>query len=584
MIIFGDYKPIDRDVFCREIDTKYVVHFRPSSDWQGIGYGFDWMRTGDYKEILAKAGASPTYGEGDTPYKDLVTRQFRSLPDGFDPSVPGQKVNADVVGSSEIYDYTFYQDDIAKMAYQKMEHEEYDCFKIADTGEKYYCPWLSLYPPCPPEAVNCEWNNEAKLSLIIEVLTERTANTPPLVLNFTPANRNIEIEILKQAEISQLPKGRHIIPDALIIRCVKEFDTKQRIEVRLKEQSTTTAGRLYIYPNGKAHRKIANILPVLLKTLDDRPVSQIEGMQTGATQYLRQAMIEPIDIRTVIGGFNNYFELDVYEEVNEKGEKVFQSMPGATKETDGSFRYAVATQDDNEEGGLIAKCSAKFKDNKGEWQSVKEADSVPPMVDVLNQAVERELKKYGIDANDYIKLYYLDQPLFTKDIVFDNATRQVESVTYSPLAGAYVNGKSALYLNPNRLTSTVVAHEVLHAMGIPHTFATKSTQKGTARKDPKTGKFIQQEYTYNPDAKYTFSPQDTDNIMDYSDMGNYRTLRLKKGDQYLDEEKNEWAIMPHDGYGTGMKKIPVYTTWKWQWEVVARNISENGKITEHSHE
>ena len=110
--------------------------------------------------------------------------------------------------------------------------------------------------------------------------------------------------------------------------------------------------------------------------------------------------------------------------------------------------------------------------------------------------------KFDTSYESYYKVYFIDED---QGDLFGQA--------YD--IPAPKNSRSVIVLQPGFFDSTV-AHEVLHAMGLYHTFDNNS--------------------------KFTFEPFKTDNTMDYSDIG--------------------------------PEKIPVTSIAQWQWKLLHDNLDK----------
>jgi len=109
-------------------------------------------------------------------------------------------------------------------------------------------------------------------------------------------------------------------------------------------------------------------------------------------------------------------------------------------------------------------------------------------------------KQHTKDYSKHYKIFFLNE---------------IQGGLYGKAYGIPSTKRSVIVLQKGLADSTL-AHETFHAMGLYHSFDTKS--------------------------KFTFTYQKTDNIMDYSDIA------------------------------TPM--IPVIATWKWQWKIIQSNIDK----------
>ena len=242
---------------------KVVVQFRPNSAWKGE-FGFDWIRIKD------------TSFFGDNNYEDIVSKQY-----------------------SDSKHTKLEKDGNARKGYFKKDEKlfkslkkKYDTFSVPwaktdksgkTTPEDVYVPWLSLAN-----------GKEAKLSLVLEIEEEAD------YIEFED-NENFEITP-KLTDISG-KKGKLELKDSITLKCIKEFNADQLLEVKAYKKIASSgelleekAGKLKSWANDATNQKMKKVVFVEVKT---PPISQKKEQKANATnekdrinKYLNQAFIK----------------------------------------------------------------------------------------------------------------------------------------------------------------------------------------------------------------------------------------------------------------------------------------------------
>ena len=508
------------------LNARAIVHFRPSSDWKGQGYGFDWMRTGDYKKHIV---ADPQkYGLGDVPYRDIVKSQFREN-SGIDPGAsPGNEIDESLLvsGTNAFYGI-FYQDKRALNNFRELE-KKYNYRRIAckdpqeqvDNCGHYHCAWLSLYP-----------ETSATLSLLIEI-TDDEVKPIHFVVKGSSKEKGEEyltIKRLDEGKMDKLTKGFHKFEDILTIKCIKEFNEDKVIEVYHGPiENNHQAGFLYIWANSE--RKKLNILFVNVHSGASKfPELDFDEMN----HYFKQA----------------YIEIDQTNTINltltEADAGIYFCQYEATNSTTGKKEI---------KDGLVASRTGSSSDSNEPYKS---------LIEYLN---ERDEVKNLPDKEKYLILYCAD-----KDTCAENM-RNPESPQYYPFGGGYSKQYHAIIVPPS-ISMSSLTHEILHALGLNHSFSNR-TVLGTYNP-----------IINNPNALFTYDALTTDNIMDYSDAGyTKKSIYRDAGDFVKLVNENNVVIdsNPRKLNESGFYSIKVttlqYTLWKWQWEIANSNISRDGTI------
>lgn len=161
---------------------------------------------------------------------------------------------------------------------------------------------------------------------------------------------------------------------------------------------------------------------------------------------------------------------------------------------------------------MTSNFDSEYTDGRGNINNSNGKRSHKSMLQFLDEQLEfRFPNKY---TNHY-KLYFLANAYPTT--VNGQTGYQISGFSnFKTLHGVYFRGHA----------KSVVTHETLHAIGLPHTFDGISTE-----------------------SKFTYKAQQTDNLMDYCD----------------------W---PSDGYGTPHKAVEGVSLFRWQMIVINPNLTD----------
>ncbi|NDV65073.1 hypothetical protein D0T60_07440 [Bacteroides sp. 224] len=318
---------------------------------------------------------------------------------------------------------------------------EYNCFsafsnkRSKNTRFEYFCPWLSMYP-----------GDTVQLSAIYDVID----TGKPDYLEFAE-NDNFQVKSSSSSNNndSNNKNKRFKCPDVktvhndFTIKCLKAFDKDQKIELyAYKGKKKQLAGRLYVWANAQP-RKI-KVVMVEVKTPPISSKDYLKGMADrtfNANKYLRQSLVQ-------IASSNVEF-LDLSDDEEFKLNLLFPN-------------------------GVYTK-------NK-KINSRAEGNNIKPFYDYVYERLQKKLKKENKDENkyaDYLKLFFWG-----------------EQETIGRLGVSIDKARQIHFFNTTTAVSPeVLAHEILHALGLSHTF-TNEIAKSTA--------------------KYTYWVAQTCNLMDYN--------------------------------------------------------------------
>lgn len=295
--------------------------------------------------------------------------------------------------------------------------------------------------------------------------------------------------VVTKAEISKPNKSYFSIPTKTVtsgtphtmeieINCIQEVTEVASIKAFSVVKNTTTnvdveklAGKLLIKANNKANRKQKKIVLVNVLTSLAPAGGNTSGQEDVLKNAMRQALINPLT-KTI--------DLDLSTESSFN--KYLHTLPGTGV-------AATAT--------TIASPPVKVLRGYFDYDYVNARDnSRKPAIwkDLWEHLNERLIAKKGNIYNSYIKVYYFGSRGGSVDL----------SGNVKYLNGYSQPGQKTTILFSTYDVNGTTAHEVLHSMGLDHTFESKNiVSPGRTTTDA-------------PNGTYTFKKGTTDNIMDYA--------------------------------------------------------------------
>ena len=448
---FADYQHSD----LADTYPKSNAIFRPE---QGCAdnFGFDWMRDGESNAPAGKIGYRHIMGKQHDASGNVIT-----------------EVN-------EWNGYEFRQD---PAMYKRLE-TEYESFFIQNGAqvEKYYVPTLRIYPPHDdsllPEkdldrqpifgAYGVDYDDHP--NRVAHLILKLSITDEPERIELKYEREFFDVDIRDSSDIKiepeAMPKGEGEHPLNFTIWCKKEFNIEQKIEVRAYSDNTDKTGKriglLRVKPNNKYQRKSKKIALISVWTDingEKRPVLKEKALSL--KKFLRQAFITPV--------FED-FELDMTRSENDAFNPI--------KPSNSTFLFNINNPSNPPQRDVIIRNKTVNGEN-------------------LHDFLYRTLKlAYPAITNTYDK----DIKLFIFD---EEGGRNDDIGVYDRKIGGYSSGNFTVCFSDNSNNApTVPAHEVLHSLGLPHSFNAEEVKVN----NPKLGN----------NAKYTYQPLMTDNIMDYS--------------------------------------------------------------------
>lgn len=391
----------------RKTGAKVIVEFRTSGSYQGE-YGFDWIRMGDSGRL------------GDTWYANIMGNEFTS--------------DRDLIVDKTKRVYDNYASHLFRTKRFVIPWKTYGKHPFM-----YVVPLMTLRKGA-----------SAKLSLKVEV------REPAVKIEYkcqTPG-----IFKLSKTSIPKLGKGKHTLPDELVITCLKEFSMDQEINVYAYDANKMKhlAGKLIVKANDKKHQKTINVAIVYVKLKKVESCPDVSSSIMRLKKIFEQAYVN-LNIHKV--------PLSIAHTLNNKAVKKFFTPQGSVYEKH------------IDDGTLFSFLNVEFS------------------------------KKYP-NLGNFFKLYYINRKCSnnngTKEVLLYGQARKIKS--------------HEVIILFKGLKDNTAAHELLHCVGLPHSFS-----------------YLNAEYSH-----VAFKECSTDNIMDYSDF----------------------------------KGIPVIATWEFQWKAIQKNISD----------
>ena len=387
--------------------AKVIVQFRTSGSYQGE-YGFDWIRMGD--------SGRP----GDTWYANIMGNKHTS------------KNEVIVDKTKRVYDYYA----------SRMFSTKRFVIPWKTQGKR---PFMYISP-----VMTLRKGASAKLTLKVEV------KEPAVKMEYqcqTPG-----IFQLSKDTVPTLGKGKHTLPDELVVTCLKEFSRDQEIKVYAYDENNVKhlAGKLIVKANDKKHQKTINVVMVRVLFWRNEKVFSVSSSKTKLQKIFGQAYVN-LNIRIV--------NLNIEQRLKNKDVNKYFTRKGWVHSS-----------------------------------SLSSGD----LYSLLNAELSKKFPEYS----NYFKLYYINRPC-----IDDTSGKEM------PLYGMARNLFSLeVIISFNGLNDNTAVHELLHCIGLPHSFSKISVSYFDV----------------------AFKKDLTDNIMDYSDM--------------------------HSG-------IPTIATWEYQWRAIQNSIT-----------
>ena len=449
------------------IEGKALVMFRPNSDWEDFTnpidnptYGFDWYREND-TQLIGDAARIDTimgfYHNNDT--KTSFNHEDAAVIESFKKEY--RNVTIDRNGTS----YRYF---VPKLILYKNENEQVRSVATLDIIYDVY-----------EEPNNLFIEYESTFFDIIEqgVTVAPPPPQPPLpeVAYTPPEGYNI-------FKIPSKSVGNHK-SITVEIECLKPFGDLKGKQIKAYTLTEGTNGQpaqkkvvgvLDVMPNDKANRKVVKLLMVnVITNVDNNERTEVgynaqklSEQKKYLRKYLRNSLIDPIfkkvdlDLSGIVG---NTTLRDQFNRVYTRNNLLYNTPTGHP-------HLSVYLKEK-----LKEKLKAILKERlKGK---------------TVNLETEYN-KKY----KDYLPIFFFSQRYFD------------DSLTTT----AYYSSNKAVVAT-SRIDPFVIAHEVYHSLGLPHSFENRNhipqTLQGGNREIQSNG-------------EYSFGYKTTTNIMDYSDHRN----------------------------------------------------------------
>ncbi len=234
---------------------KVIVDFRPGKSYVGE-YGFDYMRDKENK------------GDGVT-YKEILGTTETIIKEVKNPETGKKEMKEEDI-------FTKYPNDDKYNNLKDCEYQTliFPWYKDDEGNAKEYIQsWMTIYP-----------DDEHTLSVQVDTIDN------PKKLDLTLEYDTTYFQ-LSTDKIPAQKKRKKRIKDHLTIKCLKEFETDQTINVMYDKRQL---GQLNFLANAKSKRKKVDVVFVEVTTLlKKEKTGSPKGDKAFLTQYLRQAFITP---------------------------------------------------------------------------------------------------------------------------------------------------------------------------------------------------------------------------------------------------------------------------------------------------
>lgn len=431
--------------YSQQIDTC-IVDFRPDNNFD-LSYGFDWFREGDF---------------GDN---------------AFERNLVFAKTNTLKKGSNRFYEILTKEE-----ALKALSQKEYkDSYPIVGSDKKYHVPILNIYSqgalhsfadlPSDRRPVNV-----AKLSILVTI----NKKISKLYFTYDKSLFTLSNETLQESE----PTAKRWSHDSYLTITCKDssegFTSAQYITAWATVDDNTPpilAGQLKISPNAPQFRKKHKVLVLRVKTnIRGKELSgEYEATEiNNIYKFLYQAFVE-VELTEYEGMF------DLTDDVN------FKIRHNGKKEVYGKYIFQ------KDKDPLYGQSSDDLNDG-GIYQDYMENGART----IYSYLRKKFLNRPGNDVyKDHTILYVFGDNSYQYSIqkVTTTEGEVIEGPVYT--AGQTENfGSQNVIIFWGTSGTMTMAHELLHSMGLYHTFHHRPEGNN----------------------KYSFLQGSTDNIMDYDNM------------------------------------------------------------------
>ena len=413
------------------IFPKCIVKFRPHTKWKGE-YGFDWLREGDTNK-----------DRGDNWFKETVGKHYITDPKDSSKTIVQSDINS--------YDGNFKTD---STMYQNLERT-YKYFRINWKRYNNGSPFLYAIP-----MLTLMEGKTAKLKLKIEI------EELPKKVTFKFKDEDAKNYLsLKNENLTDIKKGKYVVNDFFEITCKKAFDKEQTLLVYADDLH---CGAIKIHPNTKEYHREIEVILVRVKTKLNSyegaigEPSDFEKVKTKMNNILKQALIKA----------NVHYDKSLYVYATEDHFK--KDFAVKKKTLSGRDYYYFEYGKKNKADYDILSCIKRKYELTSDYDKYRKDDFTGNIF-------------LGWGKKDIYTIFFLDEYCIPP-----NAPEVITSGIggYSPLPLGKV---SEVICFKSKEHDETVIHELLHALGLTHTFDGKSSE-----------------------AKYTYQGLTTDNLMDYS--------------------------------------------------------------------
>lgn len=486
----------------RETIGKAIVNFRPKKGWKGE-YGFDWFRLFDdsyhgdasrkeyYPQLLLGGYGTFKYAISPVP---LAIKSSVQLPATLSqrPSV-----------------------NLAKEDALEFLKDEYRRIKISYPNPPanphflhYYTSYLNIYSSSISEEIDMRTSlcipphggnvlnkrsapTSAELRLAIEVLEDIdkieleydekcfVISNPTLVNTPVKAGEKREMNITITCKSEEKDKKRN------------GFDTPKEIKAWAYHKNKTLktlAGKMIVLPNGIKYRMHLDMVYVNVRLdIASTGLTPRLSLASDIVDHIQKSLYQALIDCTIVAGP----DLDMSSEPMFKpGVPVAATASSPAKPTD-TFVYSYLWNGSTE-------------------YSIYSTIDTETTNETLYDFLEQEYVKQYPQYKGYFFLFYINAEALSGNIVLKGQAKKVGELSAILFQG-YQHAQDTM--NPDAEVGTVT-HEILHGLGLHHSFPNQKLEKTPLFKEQKFV-FRKSEYVFDPAGTITNRNVATDNIMDY---------------------------------------------------------------------
>lgn len=446
--------------------TNYIIHVRPQNNWKGKNFGFDWIRKGDSDLDYDKAGI-------DDHYAKIMGKYFETGANNV---------------CDDANDWLNMKNAPARVCDFRLDVNLYKSLVRNYFPIGFTVPWKVRQPSICPASLATDIKTAIDRSQfiysppILLIKNNAAANLtiyPDFPSNYTPPNRVELREPTGEANfsftnnvVSPAPTGKKNVT----VTCNSTFDTFKEINAYAIYNDPTTpnsirevlCGKIRVHPNN------------IMRTLNVLYIKVTVSIKTtGATTGKDMSNKEMAVVNKIYGD---------QALININSQDYNLTVPASFTNPDNNLEVIQVINHTVDQGGIrVFKRTAPSVF----WAAFKNDLAINAVPGTPQANVNR--------FDNFIKIFI------------------TEECSASANGSTDYGGRKMVLFNSRK--DETFAHEMGHALGLPHTFTASDIADSN---DP-------MDASHN--AEYTYQARETENIMDYSQLNATRTVETM-GNRY----------------------------------------------------